>query len=60
MTGNIPLSYEENTGKNNLMEDVEDNVDEISDSDLSKAAARIFDKIDNGKDGVLPLSDFFI
>ena len=60
MTGNIPLSYEENTGKNNLMEDVEDDVDEISDSDISKASAKIFDKIDNGKDGVLPLSKVFI
>ena len=37
------------------MEDVEDNVDELLDSDFSKAAVRVFDKIDNGKDGVLPL-----
>ena len=37
---------------------MEDDVDEIPDSDFSKSAARVFDKIDNGKAGVLPLSKF--
>ena len=41
-----------------MVEDVEDNVDELPDSDFSKATAIIFDKIDNGKDGVLTLSKF--
>ena len=40
------------------VEDVEDDVDELPDSDFSKTAARVFDKIDNGKDGVLPSSTF--
>ena len=38
---------------------MEDDVDEIPDSDFSKAAARVFDKIDNGKYGILPSSKFF-
>ena len=37
-----------------MIEDVEDDADELPDSDFSKAAARVFDKIYNGKDGVLP------
>ena len=41
-----------------MMEDVEDGVDELSDSDFSKAIAILFDKKDNGKDGVLTLSKF--
>ena len=41
-----------------MIEDVEDDVDELPDLYFSKAAARVFDKIDNGKDGVLPLSNF--
>ena len=45
-------------GENTVMEDVEYDVDEITDSDFSKATARVFDKIDNGKDGVLPSSKF--
>ena len=40
------------------MEDVEDDIDEISDSDSSKATARLFDGIDNLKAGVLPQSKF--
>ena len=35
---------------------VEYDVDELPDSDFSKAAARVFDKIYNGKYGALPLS----
>ena len=38
---------------------MEDEVDELPDSDFSKDAAIIFDKIDNEKDGVLTLSKFF-
>ena len=41
-----------------MIEDVEDDVDEIFGSDFSKAAARVFDKIDNGEAGVLLSSKF--
>ena len=37
---------------------MEDDVDELTDSDFSKSAVIIFDKIDNVKDGVLPSSKF--
>ena len=57
MPGNIPSSSKGKTGKNNVTEDVENDVDEIPDSDFSKAATRVFDKIDNGKDGVLQPSN---
>ena len=33
-------------------------VDEFTDSGFSKSAARVFDQIDNGKYGVLPLSNY--
>ena len=36
-----------------------DDLDELPDSDFPKAVTIIFDKIDNGKDGFLPLSRFF-
>ena len=55
MTGNITLSSKGKIGKNNLIEDAEDDLDEIPESDLPKAAARVFDKIDNGKASVVPL-----
>ena len=42
-----------------MIEDVEDDVDELPDLYFSKAAARVFDKIDNGKAGVLPSSNIF-
>ena len=42
-----------------MIEDMEDSVDELPDSDFSIAVARVFDKIDNGKDDVLPLPIFF-
>ena len=54
MTVNISFSSKFRTGKNNIIEYVEDDIDELPNSDLSKAAARVFDKIYNGKDGVLP------
>ena len=41
-----------------MIEDMEDDVDELPDSDFSKAAVIIFDRIDNGKDGALPLSKY--
>ena len=41
-----------------MIEDVEDYVDELPDSYFSKATTIIFDKIDNGKDAVLPSSRF--
>ena len=41
-----------------MMEYVEYDVDELPDSDFSKAAAIIFDKIDHWKGGVLLLSNF--
>ena len=58
MTGNIPSSSKGNKGKKTMIEDVEDDVDELPDSDFSKSTARVFDKIDNGKDGILPSSIF--
>ena len=58
MTGNIPSPCNGKTGENTVIEDVEDDVDELPDSDFSKAAARVFDKIDHVKDGVLPSSKF--
>ena len=43
MTGNIPSSSKDNTGEKIVMEDMENGVDELTDSDFSKAAARIFE-----------------
>ena len=42
-----------------MIEDVEDDVDELPNSYFDKAAAMIFDQIDNGKNGVLPSSIYF-
>ena len=42
-----------------MIEDVEDDVDELSDSDFSKAATIVFDKIDHWKYDVFPLSNLF-
>ena len=42
-----------------MIADVEDDVDELPYSYFSKAAERVFDGIDNGKDGVLPSSKLF-
>ena len=42
-----------------MIEDVEYELDELTDSYFSKSATRVFDKIDNLKDGVLKLSKFF-
>ena len=54
MTGNINLSSKGITGENTVIDDVEDDLDELSDSGFSKSATRVFDIIYNGKDGVLP------
>ena len=58
MTGNIPFSYKGKTGKNTVTEDVEYNVYKLPDSDFSESTARVFDRIDKGKSGVLPLPNF--
>ena len=54
MTGNIPSSSKGNIGKNNVIENVEDDIYELPDPDFSKSAAIEFDEIDNGEAGVLP------
>ena len=58
MTGNITLSSKGKTVEKTMIEDVEDDVDELPDPDFSRAAVRVFDKIDDGKAGVLPLLRF--
>ena len=58
MTGNITLSSKGKIDKNTVTEDVEDDVDKIPDSDFAKSNAILFDTIDHGKGGVLPLSKF--
>ena len=58
VTGNIPSSYKVNTGKNTVIKDVEDDINELPGSIFYKSAALLFDKIDIGKAGVLPLSKF--
>ena len=40
------------------MEDVEDDIDELPNSDFSRATVRLFDEIDNGEAGLLPSSKF--
>ena len=37
---------------------MEDDVDELTDSDFSKSTARLCDEINIGKDGVIPLSKY--
>ena len=59
MTGNIPSSSNDKKVKNTMIKYLEDNIDELPDSDISKAATGVFDKIDHGKSGVLPSSTFF-
>ena len=58
MTGNITSLSKDKKGYNTVIEYVEDYVDKLPDSDFSKAAARVYDKIDNGKAGVIQLSNF--
>ena len=54
----FPPRLKGKTGKKTVIEDVEDDVDELPDSDFDKAAAIVFDKIDHRKDGVLLSSKF--
>ena len=54
MNGHIQSSSKGKKGEKTVIEYVEYYVDELSGSDLSKAVARIFYKIDHGKAGVLP------
>ena len=58
MTGNITKSYQGKTAKNTVIEDVEYDVYELTDSDFSKATVGIFDKIDNSKALAFSLSKF--
>ena len=54
MTGNTPSLSKGETGEKTVIEYVEYDVDKIPNSDSSKSAARVFDEIDNRKNGVLP------
>ena len=58
MTGNITPSYKSKTAEKTLIEEVEDDVYEPPHSYFSKASTIVFNKIDNGKAGVLPYSKF--
>ena len=58
VTGNIPSSYKGKIGKNTVIEDVEDDIDELPDSYFSKSSARVFHEIYHGKYGVLTSSKF--
>ena len=49
VTGHIPSSSKGKTGKKTVMEDMEDDIDELPDSDFSRATVRLFYEIDNGK-----------
>ena len=54
MTGNFPLSSKGKKGEKTVIEYVEYYVNELSNSDLAKAVAIVFYKIDHGKASVLP------
>ena len=58
MTGDIPSSCKGNKGKTIVIKYVEDDVDELPDSDFSKSASILFDIIDIGKYCVLTQSKF--
>ena len=58
MTGNIHSSSKGKTGKKTVIEYLEDDVDVVPDSDFSKYAVIVFNKIYNVKDGVFPSSKF--
>ena len=55
VTDKLPLSYKVKTGEKNVIEYVDDDIDQIPDSDFTKASAIVFGGIYNGKSGVLPL-----
>ena len=52
------LSHLRARHENAVIEDVEDEGDELLDSDFFKSFTRVFDEIDNWKAGVLPYSKF--
>ena len=58
LTGHIPSSSKGKTGKKTVIEDVEDDIDELPNSNFSRATVRLFDEIDNGKAGLLTSSKF--
>ena len=47
VTGNIPSSSKAKTGTKTAIEDAEDDVDDLPDSDFSKTAATVLGEIDN-------------
>ena len=49
MTGHIRSSSKGKTGKNTVIEDLEDDIDELPHSDFSRATVRLFYEIDNGR-----------
>ena len=51
VTGHIPSSSKGKTVKKTAIEDVEDDIDELPDSDFSRATMRLFYEIDNEKAG---------
>ena len=51
MTSNIPSPYKGKTVKKTVIKDVKDDIDELPDSDFSRATVRLFYEIDNGKAG---------
>ena len=53
MIVNITLSHKGNKGKTTMIEDVEDDIDELPDSDFFKSAGRVYGNIDNSKSSVL-------
>ena len=55
VTGNISSLSKGNTSEKTVIEYVEDDIDELPDSDYTKASVRVFDEIYNEKAGVLPL-----
>ena len=54
----FPCHLQDKTGKKTVIEYVEYGVYKLPGSDISKAAARVFDKIDHMKGDVLPSSKF--
>ena len=53
--GGIPSSSKSKTGEKTMIEYVEYDIDELPDEDFTKASARVFNEIDNGKAGVVPI-----
>ena len=49
VTGHTPSSSEGKTGKKTVIEDVEDDIYELPDSDFSRSTMRLFYELDIGK-----------